>query len=82
MSAIWGWAQLAEQPEKCIRMTPASSLGPERPRASGPAADRLAGQLLVEEPGPLTARSLVSTMAYRQNSDPVQATTPRVKGPG
>ena len=53
MSAIWGWAQLAEQPEKCIRMTPASSSGPDRAPGDGRGADRLAGQLLVEEPGPL-----------------------------
>src|ERR1035441_3916058 len=28
MSAIWGWAHEAEQPEKCMRMTPASPVPP------------------------------------------------------
>ena len=51
MSAIWGWAQLAEHPEKCIRTTPASSRAGPAPGGRG--THRLAGQLLVEEAGPL-----------------------------
>ena len=82
MSAIWGWAQLAEHPEKCIRITPASSWGPERAPGRGAAPTGSPASCSSRKRAHLTARSLVSTMAYRQNSLPVQATTPRVKGPG
>ncbi len=69
MSAIWGCAHEAEQPEKCILMTPASARSP-------------AGNCSSSARAHLTARSFVSTTAKRQNSEPVQATTPRSKGPG
>ena len=50
------------------------------PSASADAGRRPAGR---RASGPRsTARSLVSTTAKRQNSLPVQATTPRSKGPG
>ena len=62
-----------------MRMTPASSRSPSarigRPTGS-PAS------CASRKRAHLTARSLVSTMAKRQNSEPVQATTPRAKGPG
>ena len=74
MSAICGWAQEAEQPEKCMRITPASS----RACAVRASAESSASSLRAH----FTARSLVSTTAKRQNSEPVQATTPRSKGPG
>ena len=75
MSAIWGWAHEAEQPEKCMRMTPAS---PAACPPSAPPAVSCASRVRAH----FTARSLVSTTAKRQNSEPVQATTPRSKGPG
>ena len=82
MSAIWGWAQLAEQPEKCIRMMPASSPRGEWPPGAGAAPTGSPASCSSRKRAHLTARSLVSTMAYRQNSEPVQATTPRLNGPG
>ena len=63
MSAIWGWAQLAEHPEKCMRMTPASSLGPERPPGMGTAPTGSPASCSSRKRAHLTARSLVSTMA-------------------
>ena len=63
MSAIWGWAQLAEQPEKCIRMTPASSPLGEKSPGTGRAPTGSPASCSSRNRAHLTARSLVSTMA-------------------
>ena len=79
MSAIWGWAHEAEHPEKCIRIT-SSVAGRRGARRSPSVCGRQPGVAAAR--AHFTARSLVSTTANRQNSLPVQATTPRVNGPG
>ena len=66
MSPIWGCAHEAEQPEKCI-LTASWPMSPTRSSIS------LAHS---------AARILVSTIPNRQNSLPVQATTPRSNAPG
>ena len=63
MSAIWGWAQLAEHPEKCMRMMPASSAGPDRSPGTGVAPTGSPANCSSRNRAHLTARSLVSTMA-------------------
>ena len=82
MSAIWGWAHEAEHPEKCMRTTPASSRTPDRSPGRGAAPTGSPASCSSRNRAHLTARSFVSTMANRQNSLPVQATTPRLNGPG
>ena len=80
MSAIWGWAHEAgaagEVHADDAGVVALRSTG--RGRASGGSAYQRASSSRAQ----VTARSLVSTTAKRQNSLPVQATTPRSKGPG
>src|SRR5215208_3357519 len=65
-SPIWGCAQEAEQPEKCILTV------------SWPGSPTLSSISRAHS----RALTLVSTMPKRQNSLPVQATTPRSNTPG
>jgi len=51
MSAIWGWAHDAGQPEKCMRTMPSPLLWPFAPFQSAPSS-------CVEEPGPLEGAGL------------------------
>src|SRR5918993_1275619 len=66
MYPIWGCAQEAEQPEKCILT------------ASWPMSPTLSSISRAHS----RALTLVSTMPKRQNSLPVHATTPRSNDPG
>ena len=79
MSAIWGWAHEAEQPEKCMRMTPASSVGAAPPVAVGHVAPTT---LRVELAGPLDGALLGLDDREAAELQPVQATTPRLERPG